>query len=111
MNQRSLIFDVRNIPENDADFANWLSTQLGPDSWAKTWQKWLNLYGRDFLIKGIKRLIKYQKRHEDDVKNGVKGAKLIDKPSSYLNSILRSFVKKREQDKISYINIRKEEKR
>lgn len=92
-------YDIAVIPENDAILANWLAEKLGAPKYSSKWQRWLNLFGRDFLIKGIKRLIKYQKRHEEDVKNKVPGAKLIENPGGYLNFILQSMEQERERER------------
>lgn len=89
--------DVGKLPENDAELANWLAKELGGDTKPQLFQKYLTLYGKDFLIKGVKRLNKYQNKHIEAVKNHEPGAKLIENPGGYLNLILQSMVHAREQ--------------
>jgi len=100
--------NIADLPKNDGEICDWLAGEL--DSLAsavsskdikktkpKTFGAFLRDYGRDFLIKGIKRLNKYQKKREEAIKKGDTGVKPIENPGGYLYRILQNMESERER--------------
>jgi len=80
--------DVAEVPENDAEVADWLSLVLKDPDGAKCWQNYLNKCGVEIIKTGLKRLNKR-------LRKGLE----IRNYGAYLNSIIKSILWERQRQR------------